>query len=43
MRSLPVSSTLDTFGIDVRELPVGTYLLKMNAEGTVMTKKFVKK
>lgn len=32
-----------TFDIDVRELPVGTYLLKMNAEGTVMTKKFVKK
>ena len=31
-----------SFGIDVRELPAGTYLLKMTSEGTVQTRQFVK-
>ena len=31
-----------SFGIDVRELPAGTYLLKMNTEGQVQTRRFVK-
>ena len=32
-----------TFDVDVRELPAGAYLLKMNTEGTVVTRRFVKK
>ncbi len=32
-----------SFDIDVRDLPVGTYLLKLNAEGQVQTKRFVKR
>lgn len=32
-----------TFDIDVRNLPVGTYLLKLNSEGQVKTQRFVKR
>ena len=32
-----------TFSVNVSELPVGTYLLKMTSEGLVQTKRFVKK
>ena len=32
-----------TFDIDVRDLPVGTYLLKLNSEGQVQTQRFVKR
>lgn len=32
-----------TFNVDVRDLPTGAYLLKMNAEGKVQAKRFVKK
>jgi hypothetical protein len=32
-----------TFNVDVRELPVGAYLIKMTSEGLVQTKRFVKK
>jgi hypothetical protein len=31
------------FDIDVRDLPVGTYLLKLNSEGQVQAQRFVKK
>ena len=32
-----------TFSVNVSELPVGTYLLKMTSEGVVQTKRFVKR
>ena len=31
-----------TFDINVRELPTGTYLIKLTSEGMVQTKRFVK-
>ncbi|MBR4837828.1 MAG: choice-of-anchor J domain-containing protein [Bacteroidales bacterium] len=31
------------FGIDMRELPAGVYVVKMNAEGVVMTRRIVKR
>lgn len=33
----------EAFGIDVRALTTGTYLLKLNAAGTVQTRRFVKR
>ena len=31
-----------TFDIDLREMPAGTYLIKLTSEGIVQTKRFVK-